>query len=230
MRRCRRSGAFTLIELLVVIGTIAVLAAVLFPVFASVRERARQTSCASNLHQIGVAIALYSQDSDDLYPYGADPLDKTPDFWSLDPQAQSDVQAMPYLHDILTPYLHTSAVWHCPSDTGSDVLAEWGDPVTDEPTALAAHPSLYAAYGTSYKYNTAFALQHKLFGSDAYTSTESGPANFVILSDLTGSWHGEGDKGYLPEYAYMSLFADGHVKRLSNEQWADAFFVSPNPL
>ncbi len=225
----RYCTAFTLIELLVVIGTIAVLAAVLFPVFASVRERARQTSCASNLHQIGTGIALYAQDSDDSYPYGADPLDKTPDFWSNDPQAQSDVRTMPYLHDILTPYLHSPSIWHCPSDSGSDNLAEWGDPSTDEATVFAAHPSIYEAFGTSYKFNTAFALQHKLIATSAYTTSEVGPAEFVILSDLTGSWHGTGDSGDLPEYVYMSLFADGHVKRLSNRQWADAFFVSPNP-
>ena len=229
MKRCRRSGAFTLIELLVVIGTLAVLAAVLLPVFASVRERARQTSCASNLHQIGTALMLYAQDYDGLYAYGVDPLDKSPGFLSLDPQAQSNAQAMPYLQDVLAPYLHASAAWRCPSDSGFDVLQEWGNPATNAPTILAAHPSCYAAFGTSYKYNTDFAFQHKLFGSDAYTSTEIGPANFAILSDLTGSWHSPGDQGYLPEYAYMSLFADGHVKRLSNEQWADVFFVSPNP-
>ncbi len=222
----RRDTAFTLIELLVVIGTIAVLAAVLFPVFASVRERARQTSCASNQRQIGIAITLYAQDSDDLYPYGADPLDKTADYWALDPQALSDVQAMPYLHDILAPYLHTPAVWHCPSDSGSDKLAEWGDPITVSATVFPAHPSAYQAFGTSYKYNTAFALQHKIVGASAYTLTEIGPSEFVILADLNGSWHGNGEAA---EYAHMSLFADGHVKRLSTLQWADAFFVSPNP-
>ena len=58
MKCSHYSKAFTLIELLVVIGTIAVLAAVLFPVFASVRERARQISCASNLRQIGLAVVL----------------------------------------------------------------------------------------------------------------------------------------------------------------------------
>jgi prepilin-type N-terminal cleavage/methylation domain-containing protein/prepilin-type processing-associated H-X9-DG protein len=63
---CR--NGFTLIELLVVIAIIAILAAILFPVFAKVREKARQTSCASNEKQIGLAITQYVQDYDERYP------------------------------------------------------------------------------------------------------------------------------------------------------------------
>ena len=59
---------FTLIELLVVIAIIAILAAILFPVFAAAREKARQASCTSNLKQIGIAILQYAQDYDELYP------------------------------------------------------------------------------------------------------------------------------------------------------------------
>jgi prepilin-type N-terminal cleavage/methylation domain-containing protein/prepilin-type processing-associated H-X9-DG protein len=67
MRRAAKSG-FTLIELLVVIAIIAILAAILFPVFAQAREKARSTSCLSNMKQIGTALYMYTQDYDELYP------------------------------------------------------------------------------------------------------------------------------------------------------------------
>ncbi|HEY3333186.1 MAG TPA: DUF1559 domain-containing protein [Capsulimonadaceae bacterium] len=62
--------AFTLIELLVVIAIIAILAAILFPVFATAREKARQTTCASNLKQLGLAFVQYTTDNDEMYPGG----------------------------------------------------------------------------------------------------------------------------------------------------------------
>ncbi len=64
----QRRGAFTLIELLVVIAIIAILAAILFPVFAKAREKARQSSCSSNLKQLGTSLRMYAQDYDELLP------------------------------------------------------------------------------------------------------------------------------------------------------------------
>src|SRR5438128_6726307 len=64
----RRMTGFTLIELLVVIAIIAILAAILFPVFARAREQARKASCLSNLRQIGTGILMYAQDFDDVLP------------------------------------------------------------------------------------------------------------------------------------------------------------------
>src|SRR5687768_1575996 len=69
----KRDGGrgFTLIELLVVIAVIAILAAILFPVFAQAREKARQAACASNLKQAGLAVVMYAQDYDETFPFAA---------------------------------------------------------------------------------------------------------------------------------------------------------------
>ncbi len=66
----RRKSGFTLIELLVVIAIIAILAAILFPVFAQAREKARQASCQSNVKNLAVAISMYAQDYDERMPQG----------------------------------------------------------------------------------------------------------------------------------------------------------------
>jgi len=69
MKHFTKKSAFTLIELLVVIAIIAILAAILFPVFAQAREKARQSSCISNAKQIGLAMFQYVQDSDEFLPF-----------------------------------------------------------------------------------------------------------------------------------------------------------------
>ena len=67
-----RNRGFTLIELLVVIAIIAILAAILFPVFAQAREAARRSACLSNMKQISTALLMYAQDNDEILPASAD--------------------------------------------------------------------------------------------------------------------------------------------------------------
>ena len=113
----KRHG-FTLIELLVVIGIIAVLAAILFPVFAQAREKARQTACSSNLRQIGIAFGLYIEDNDGLLPDRRDLKTSLPGGykpWTTWPT--SDPRGGWALL-ILAPYLKNDAVWSCPSVAG----------------------------------------------------------------------------------------------------------------
>ena len=88
----RRIGAFTLIELLVVIAIIAILAAILFPVFAQAREKARQTGCLSNLKQIGTSTLMYVQDYDEaMFPawYDAGPAGNGHWFFRVSPYIKS---------------------------------------------------------------------------------------------------------------------------------------------
>ena len=108
-----KSRGFTLIELLVVIAIIAILAAILFPVFARAREKARQTSCLSNVKQIGTALMMYVQDYDEAMPQYLvlEGRSAQPDL----PDIGHDYTAW---QDRLHPYIMNWQVWVCPSGGG----------------------------------------------------------------------------------------------------------------
>jgi prepilin-type N-terminal cleavage/methylation domain-containing protein len=119
--RTLRKRGFTLIELLVVIAIIAILAAILFPVFAQARAKARQISCVSNMRQIGAAFALYVHDWDDRLPDRRD-LKLTPPGgyrpWTTWPPSDPRVG---WAAVVLDPYLRNRDIWSCPSLPGTPV-------------------------------------------------------------------------------------------------------------
>src|SRR6185436_6391327 len=88
-RAARGRVAFTLIELLVVIAIIDILAAILFPVFAQARAKARQISCISNMKQIGLAVMMYVQDYDEHLPFKRYMEDGSGFPWNFDTQNRS---------------------------------------------------------------------------------------------------------------------------------------------
>nr|WP_309688956.1 prepilin-type N-terminal cleavage/methylation domain-containing protein [Armatimonas sp.] len=102
-----RNRAFTLIELLVVIAIIAILAAILFPVFAQAREKARATACLSNLKQIGLALMMYTQDYDETNPPYNDGV--------INFNAPAVVATTPNFLGCLTPYTKNKGIYFCPS-------------------------------------------------------------------------------------------------------------------
>jgi prepilin-type N-terminal cleavage/methylation domain-containing protein len=120
----RKPTGFTLIELLVVIAIIAILAAILFPVFAQAREKARGISCISNLKQLGTATMMYVQDYDETYPQAAGysaTLGWTTNYIHPIPPdqfSQPDVWRQSYFNAI-QPYVKNYGVYTCPSSTTS---------------------------------------------------------------------------------------------------------------
>src|SRR5262245_12114442 len=123
IRPPKRSG-FTLIELLVVIAIIAILAAILFPVFAQAREAARKTSCLSNQKQLNNAMLMYCQDYDERYPNWRTLVPVTPDTPNGKITWVENMQ----------PYCKNKRIWVCPSDAGST-----NNPATQNSYWLNAH-------------------------------------------------------------------------------------------
>ncbi|MCS7191758.1 MAG: DUF1559 domain-containing protein [Armatimonadetes bacterium] len=114
----RKGTGFTLIELLVVIAIIAILAAILFPVFSRAREAARKASCGSNIRQLGLAIAQYTQDFDEWMPF-------------------SNFGSYQWPHAVL-PYIRNSQLFVCPSAANQQIgyaanVAYWDVSISGEP-------------------------------------------------------------------------------------------------
>lgn len=140
-----RRRAFTLIELLVVIAIIAILASILFPVFAQAREAARKTSCGSNVRQLGTAYQLYVQDYDETYP---------PAFY---PGAAGQTQPnnfgqfrWPWL---MLPYIKNMQLYRCPSESANFTHASCGGGCLDPANPFYGYLwGLFPNYGYNWGY------------------------------------------------------------------------------
>lgn len=129
---------FTLIELLVVIAIIAILAAILFPVFGRARENARRSSCQSNLKQIGLGILQYTQDYDEKYP----------GCFINEPKFGTDALANRVSYaQMIYPYVKSSQIFVCPSDSAPMKRTGNGQ------LGLPNNPDIPRNPGISYAYN-----------------------------------------------------------------------------
>jgi prepilin-type N-terminal cleavage/methylation domain-containing protein/prepilin-type processing-associated H-X9-DG protein len=194
----RRVG-FTLIELLVVIAIIAILAAILFPVFARAREKARQTSCLSNLKQVGLAVMMYTQDWDERYRFGwAQPS------WSS------------FIRDY-DPYIKNRQLWLCPSQSG-DTACPCGYPGGLNDPQYVQGNYCFNPYTTEGWYGN---MQGRKIGAVA------SPAEVILCGDgrrswvHTGEWcwgNGQGGRACNPTIASIHneganfAWMDGHSK------------------
>jgi len=153
----KRKG-FTLIELLVVIAIIAILAAILFPVFARARENARRASCMSNLQQLGLGVMMYVQDYDETYPYSIELNSQTP------PDGYIWNAGTWFWQQLIYPYTKSTQVTMCPSAPvvpfntsnkpvpfygsygANEMLFGFGVPTVKKPASMAAVQSPAGTY------------------------------------------------------------------------------------
>ena len=238
-----KKNGFTLIELLVVIAIIAILAAILFPVFAQAREKARSTNCLSNMKEIGTSIMMYTDDYDETYPMSY--LDKT-----------AEGGTFAEWQDLLYPYIKNYKIFYCPSSprkypgngtndqkrtysdnfnyTSNRVIMQYyfaGNKVSAVPMTAVKNPAdIYLIWDGSYL---------SLSGTDLtlcglYIAYLPGSGSFNGTAyNTTHDTAGEGKSDYMNGRHNLGVnmtFADGHAKYLkSSKVWAD-ITASPSPF
>lgn len=151
-----KRSAFTLIELLVVIAIIAILAAILFPVFAKAREKARQTSCLSNEKQLGLGLLQYVQDNNEKYPFSG--------VWAADGHSYASNDGGIGWGSRIYPYVKSTGVYKCPDDPTAPANNLNGNGEVDYPVSYAFNPNVGIARVTDFR----------------------SPSNTVVLTEVQG--------------------------------------------
>ena len=237
--RDRKRTGFTLIELLVVIAIIAILAAILFPVFARARENARRASCQSNLKQLGLGVLQYVQDYDEILPGS---LMDNP---NATPQGGYQVGGTYWIwYQLIYPYTRSMQIVVCPSSSSPDYATPFRGNYASNGVAMFA-----PAGGASNAWGDTGTVKDSQFASPAstYLLLDGGqwsidPYYIALRGSAIGSYYlpGSGDAGIPPDGSsppsangawfqsdYQSgrhfggvnvEFADGHVKWLKSDK------------
>jgi prepilin-type N-terminal cleavage/methylation domain-containing protein/prepilin-type processing-associated H-X9-DG protein len=200
----RSSAGFTLIELLVVVAIIAILASILFPVFAQAREKARQASCASNLRQIALAGLMYAQDYDEtLPPY----YHNTLLYWV----GGRDITAQPLdkSRGLIWPYVKSGDIQKCPSYTGGSHLGGVGYGMNSRVASWNLPPAALS--------DLARPAETVYFGDAGQKDFPQPGTNETILIEPPSAWFGYPSIEFRHQGFADFAFCDGHVKPVKRE-------------
>jgi prepilin-type N-terminal cleavage/methylation domain-containing protein/prepilin-type processing-associated H-X9-DG protein len=210
-RNGRQQSGFTLIELLVVIAIIAILAAILFPVFAQAREKARQISCLSNARQLGTAATMYLQDYDEQFFAG----DWGHRHWMF--------LSAPYIRGTPNNFTQPGGnIYVCPSDRLLQYISDPGDiwPQPAQTWGLVRDSKGEIPYWCSYSLN-----EHVTDEWPALAAWENPAESFLYLEGSDSDI--EGDEVEETRFSHSGglniVYIDGHVK------WSRAQFRNNNP-
>jgi prepilin-type N-terminal cleavage/methylation domain-containing protein len=211
----RRKG-FTLIELLVVVAIIVILAAILYPVFASTRRAAHNAVCISNLKQAGLAVQMYSQDYDETFPVACGLFEKE---IAKNMPANWPKGAPLNVWTLVTPYVKNPSLWRCPGDIGTTFSA----------LKIDFRPNTYDKVGSSYNYNVDLAwfptgdpmgtpsdqkkdpFELQGYWAPLTVGAIQRPVDTFVMVEPTGYWH-NGIRGSSDTYHQNGVCVDGHVK------------------
>jgi prepilin-type N-terminal cleavage/methylation domain-containing protein/prepilin-type processing-associated H-X9-DG protein len=229
----KANNGFTLIELLVVIAIIAILASILFPVFARARENARRASCQSNLKQIGLGVMMYVQDYDEHYPLGRN---SGAGFTPYGTEFIDPGGSVIYWPQFIYPYTKSMQVFYCPSGRtvgdgnmrgnymGNVLVVEDGLS-GDAPRSLASFPSPATSYmimdGGLLYFPWIVLMNDSVWRNAGVYIPGTGPGS---PSNLPAASWGAGSSVLEQDYTsgrhfggVNVAFADGHVKWLKSE-------------
>ena len=180
---------FTLIELLAVLAIVALLTALLFPVFSQSKSRARITQCTSNLRQIGQAVAMYKSDYEDTYPNGIDGLNRPHDSSGELGTPDAFLSSLPAITDQLLVYTKSNVVFRCPADVF--------------PLSPAEPRTVDEAFGSSYRYASLYYGETDVCWSDT--------SSLYYCYDFNGEWHTSKGTDVWNQWENY-LYLDGHTR------------------